>query len=131
MTTRIELNNRRTGITNEITIDGLTVNLVTGEYEDGRLGEIFIFLKPNCDKIQIPFDTFEGLLSAFSTTVSLGLQYGVPLNKFVDQFTGTKFNPSGLVRGHETIKISSSILDFIFRELAITYLNQKEWGNVQ
>jgi ribonucleoside-diphosphate reductase alpha chain len=114
---------RRKGYRQKVQIDGQSVYLSTGEYSDGRLGEIWI-------EISREGSTVRALLGSFSKAISVGLQYGVPLSKFIDAFVYTKFEPAGIVQGHDRIKTTTSVLDFIFRELAINYLNQIEFANV-
>jgi ribonucleoside-diphosphate reductase alpha chain len=119
-----KLPSRRKGYTQKAKVGGHTVFLRTGEYEDGRLGEIFIDMNKEGA-------TLRALLNNFAIAVSLGLQYGVPLEEYVETFTFTKFEPAGLVQGNDTIKMSSSILDYIFRELAISYLGRNDLAHVQ
>jgi ribonucleoside-diphosphate reductase alpha chain len=120
---RTQLPMRRKGYRQKVQIDGQSVYLSTGEYSDGRLGEIWI-------EISREGSTVRALLGSFSKAISVGLQYGVPLSKFIDAFVYTKFEPAGIVQGHDRIKTTTSVLDFIFRELAINYLNQIEFANV-
>ncbi len=98
--------------------------LRTGEYEDGKLGEIFVDMHKEGA-------AFRSLMNNFAIAVSIALQYGVPLEEFVDAFTFTRFEPSGIVEGNETIKMSTSILDYIFRELAISYLGRNDLAHVE
>ena len=112
---RERLPNRRNGYTQKARVGGQKIYLRTGDYADGRLGEIFIDMHKEGA-------TFRSLMNNFAIPVSLGLQYGVPLEKFVDAFTATRFEPAGQVEGNEKIKRATSILDYIFRELAISYL---------
>jgi ribonucleoside-diphosphate reductase alpha chain len=121
---RKSLPNFRSGHTQKIEIDGYKIYLRTGEYEDGRLGEIFIDMNKEGA-------TFRSLMNIFAISVSIGLQYGVPLEEFVDAFTFTKFEPSGIVRGHNQIKMAQSIADLIFRHLAIHYLDRQDLANVK
>ncbi|HWB43821.1 MAG TPA: vitamin B12-dependent ribonucleotide reductase, partial [Hyphomicrobiaceae bacterium] len=95
----------------------------TGEYEDGRLGEIFIDMHKEGA-------AFRSLMNNFAIAISLGLQYGVPLDEYVDAFTFTRFEPAGLVQGNDTIKNATSILDYIFRELAVSYLGRHDLAHV-
>ena len=95
----------------------------TGEYQDGRLGEIFIDMHKEGA-------AFRSLMNNFAIAVSIGLQYGVPLEEFVEAFTFTRFEPQGIVTGNDAIKMSSSILDYTFRELAISYLDRHDLGHV-
>jgi ribonucleoside-diphosphate reductase alpha chain len=99
------------------------VYLHTGEYEDGRLGEIFIDMHKEGA-------AFRSLMNNFAIAISLGLQYGVPLEEYVDAFTFTRFEPAGLVQGNDTIKNATSILDYIFRELAVSYLGRNDLAHV-
>jgi ribonucleoside-diphosphate reductase alpha chain len=105
-------------------VGGHKVYLRTGEYQDGRLGEIFIDMHKEGAG-------FRAMMNNFAIAVSVGLQYGVPLEEFVDAFTFTKFEPSGMVQGNETIKNATSILDYIFRELAVSYLDRTDLAHVQ
>jgi ribonucleoside-diphosphate reductase alpha chain len=98
--------------------------LRTGEYDDGSLGEIFLDMHKEGA-------AFRSLLNSFAIAVSLGLQYGVPLEEYVDAFTFTRFEPNGIVQGHEYVKMATSVLDYIFRDLAITYLKRSELGQVK
>jgi ribonucleoside-diphosphate reductase alpha chain len=97
--------------------------LRTGEYDDGRLGEIFIDMHKEGA-------AFRALMNNFAIAVSLGLQYGVPLEEYVDAFTFTKFEPAGMVQGNDAIKNATSILDYIFRELAVSYLGRHDLAHV-
>ncbi|PJF47829.1 MAG: ribonucleoside-diphosphate reductase, adenosylcobalamin-dependent [Candidatus Thermofonsia Clade 3 bacterium] len=117
------LPNRRAGYTQKAKIGGQSIFLRTGEYEDGTLGEIFIDMHKEGAG-------FRSLLNCFAIAVSLGLQYGVPLDEFVDQFVFTKFEPSGVVTGNDHIKMATSVIDYIFRELAITYLGREDLAQV-
>jgi ribonucleoside-diphosphate reductase alpha chain len=118
------LPNRRKGYTQKATVGGHKLYLRTGEYEDGRLAEIFIDMHKEGS-------AFRSLMDCFAIAISLGLQYGVPLERFVDQFTFTRFEPSGIVEGNDTIKMATSILDYIFRELAISYLGRGDLAHVE
>lgn len=122
--TRARLPERRKGYTQKAIVGGHKVYLRTGEYEDGRIGEIFIDMHKEGA-------AFRSLMNNFAIAISLGLQYGVPLEEFVEAFTFTRFEPSGMVEGNETIKMSSSILDYIFRELAISYLGRNDLAHVE
>jgi ribonucleoside-diphosphate reductase alpha chain len=106
---------RRKGYTQKAIVGGHKVYLRTGEYDDGRLGEIFIDMHKEGA-------AFRAMMNNFAIAVSLGLQYGVPLEEYVDAFTFTKFEPAGMVQGNDAIKNATSILDYIFRELAVSYL---------
>ncbi len=110
---------RRKGYIQKATIGDHKVYLHTGEYEDGKIGEIFIDTSKEGELVK-------ALMNNFAIAVSLGLQYGVPLDEFVSAFIGTKFEPSGKVNGNDRILSASSILDYIFRELAISYLNRED-----
>jgi ribonucleoside-diphosphate reductase alpha chain len=123
-TNRRELPNRRAGFTQKSRIGGHKVYLRTGEYEDGTLGEIFIDMHKEGA-------AFRCLMNNFAIAVSLGLQHGTPLDEYIDAFTFTKFDPSGVVQGSDSIKMSSSILDYIFRELAVYYLGRGDLAHVQ
>lgn len=115
---RRKLPSRRYGVTQKATIGGDTKLYVrTGEYPDGTLGEIFLDMHKEGA-------AFRAVMNIFAIAVSIGLQYGVPLEEFVDAFVGVKFEPSGLVQGNDTIKMTTSLIDYIFRELAITYLGR-------
>ena len=105
-------------------VGGQKIYLRTGDYADGRLGEIFIDMHKEGA-------TFRSLMNNFAIAVSLGLQYGVPLEKFVDAFTATRFEPAGQVKGNEKIKRATSILDYIFRELAVSYLRRDDLATDQ
>ncbi|GAA0771535.1 vitamin B12-dependent ribonucleotide reductase [Roseibium denhamense] len=118
-----KLPHRRKGYTQKAKIGGHTVFLRTGEYEDGRLGEIFIDMNKEGSALR-------AFINNFAISVSLGLQYGVPLEEYVDAFTFTKFEPAGMVQGNDAIKNATSILDYIFRELAVSYLGRHELAHV-
>ncbi|WP_028974793.1 adenosylcobalamin-dependent ribonucleoside-diphosphate reductase [Spirochaeta cellobiosiphila] len=121
---RIPLPSRRNGYTQKAKIGGHSLFLRTGEYEDGQLGEIFLDMHKEGA-------AFRSLLNSFAIAVSLGLQYGVPLEEYVDAFTFTRFEPSGIVRGHDNIKMTTSVLDFIFRDLALSYLGRTDLVQVK
>ncbi len=121
---RRSLPNRRSGYTQKAKIGGHSVFLRTGEYEDGNLGEIFLDMHKEGA-------AFRSILNSFAITVSLGLQYGVPLEEYVDAFTFTRFEPNGLVQGHDYVKMSTSVLDYIFRDLAIAYMSRHDLGQVK
>ena len=110
---------RRKGYIQKATIGNHKVYLHTGEYEDGKIGEIFIDTSKEGELVK-------ALMNNFAIAVSLGLQYGVPLDEFVSAYVGTKFEPSGKVHGNDRILSATSILDYIFRELAISYLNRED-----
>ncbi|HEY1975639.1 MAG TPA: hypothetical protein VGG89_03770 [Candidatus Baltobacteraceae bacterium] len=115
---------RRSGYTQKATISGHKVYLRTGEYEGGQLGEIFIDMHKEGA-------AFRSLMNNFAIAISLGLQHGVPLEEFVEAFTFTRFEPNGPVVGHDHIKMATSILDYIFRELAVSYLGRYDLAHVQ
>jgi len=119
---RNKLPHRRKGYTQKASINSHKVYLRTGEYMDGSLGEIFIDMHKEGA-------AFRSLMNNFAIAVSIGLQYGVPLEEFVEAFTFTKFEPSGEVKGNAEIKFSTSILDYIFKELAISYLGRDDLSN--
>ncbi|WP_018698196.1 vitamin B12-dependent ribonucleotide reductase [Amorphus coralli] len=116
--------NRRKGYTQKAIVGGHKVYLRTGEYDDGRLGEIFIDMHKEGA-------AFRAMMNNFAIAISLGLQYGVPLEEYVDAFTFTRFEPAGMVQGNEAIKNATSILDYVFRELAVSYLGRNELAHVQ
>jgi ribonucleoside-diphosphate reductase alpha chain len=116
---RFLLPERREGWTQEARVAGHKVYLRTGEYPDGTLGEVFI-------DIAKEGATLKGVLGCFAIAVSKGLQYGVPLEEFVDTFTFQTFEPRGMVEGHENIKMSNSIIDYVFRALGLEYLNRTD-----
>src|SRR4029077_17730845 len=121
---RRRLPQRRKGYTQKANVGGHKVYLRTGEWEDGRLAEIFIDMHKEGS-------AFRSLMNNFAIAISIGLQYGVPLEEFVEAFTFTRFEPAGLVEGNDTIKMSTSILDYIFRELAISYLGRSDLAHVE
>lgn len=121
---RQKLPNRRNGYTQKASLGGHKLYLRTGEYPDGRLGEIFIDMHKEGA-------SFRSLMHNFAMAISIGLQYGVPLEEYVEAFTFTRFEPSGLVEGNDSIKMATSVLDYIFRELAITYLERTDLSHVQ
>jgi ribonucleoside-diphosphate reductase alpha chain len=120
---RDKLPARRKGYTQKAIIGGHKVYLRTGEYGDGRLGEIFLDMHKEGAG-------FRAMMNNFAIAVSVGLQYGVPLEEFVDAFTFTRFEPAGMVQGNDSIKSATSILDYIFRELAISYLDRTDLAHV-
>ncbi|MFO1184285.1 MAG: vitamin B12-dependent ribonucleotide reductase [Bauldia sp.] len=120
---RERLPDRRTGYTQKAIVGGHKVYLRTGEYKDGRLGEIFIDMHKEGA-------AFRSLMNNFAIAISLGLQYGVPLDEYVEAFTFTRFEPAGFVQGNEAIKNATSILDYVFRELAISYLARHDLAHV-
>ncbi len=121
---REKLPGRRKGYTQKAVVGGHKVYLSTGEYEDGRLGEIFIDMHKEGA-------AFRSLMNNFAIAISLGLQYGVPLDEYVDAFTFTRFEPAGLVTGNETIRNATSVLDYLFRELAVSYLGRNDLAHVE
>ena len=116
---RTRMPDRRKGYIQKVTIGNHKVYLHTGEYEDGKIGEIFIDTNKEGELVK-------ALMNNFAIAISLGLQYGVPLDEFVDAFIETKFEPSGEIKGNDRILTASSILDYIFRELAISYLGRED-----
>ncbi len=124
VTRRLRPPNRRKGYTQKATVGGHKVYLRTGEYEDGRLSEIFIDMHKEGA-------AFRSLMNNFAIAVSIALQYGVPLEEFVESFTFARFEPSGIVEGNDTIKMATSILDYIFRELAVSYLGRTDLAHVE
>jgi ribonucleoside-diphosphate reductase alpha chain len=123
MRDRERMPDRRKGYTQKAVVGGHKVYLRTGEYDDGRLGEIFIDMHKEGAALR-------SLLNNFAIAVSLGLQYGVPLDEYVDAFTFTRFEPSGPVQGNDTIKFATSILDYVFRELAVSYMERFDLAHV-
>jgi ribonucleoside-diphosphate reductase alpha chain len=121
---RRRLPDRRTGYTQKVKINGQTVYVRTGEYDNGQLGEVFIDMHKEGA-------AFRSLLNCFAISISLGLQHGVPLEEFVDAFVFTRFEPSGMVAGHNRIKMATSVIDYIFRELAVTYLGRNDLAHVE
>ena len=120
---REKLPNRRKGYTQKANIGGHKVYLRTGEFDDGRLGEIFIDMHKEGA-------AFRAMMNNFAIAISLGLQYGVPLEEYVEAFTFTRFEPAGMVLGNDRIKNATSILDYIFRELAVSYLDREDLAHV-
>lgn len=121
--TRVRLPKKRTGFTQEARVGGHKVFLRTGEYADGTLGEIFIDMHKEGA-------AFRSVMNCLSMAVSVGLQYGVPLETFVEQFTFTRFEPQGLVEGHPNVKFATSIVDYVFRVLGIEYLKRYDLAHV-
>ncbi len=121
---RRRLPDRRAGYTQKAKIGGHTVYIRTGEYEDGNIGELFLDMHKEGA-------AFRSLMNCFAIAVSLGLQHGVPLEEFVEAFVFTRFEPNGMVSGNPRIKMSTSLIDYIFRELAITYLDRQDLAQVQ
>jgi len=116
---RFGMPDRRKGYIQKATIGDHKVYLHTGEYEDGKIGEIFIDTSKEGELVK-------ALMNNFAIAISLGLQYGVPLDEYISAYVGTKFEPSGKVHGNDRILSATSILDYIFRELAISYLNRED-----
>ncbi|MDH4262158.1 MAG: vitamin B12-dependent ribonucleotide reductase [Spirochaetia bacterium] len=123
MQQRRKLPHRRSGYTQKGIISGHKIYLRTGEYEDGTLGEIFLDMYKEGA-------AFRSIMNGFAIAISLGLQYGVPLEEFVDAFIFTKFEPNGIVSGHDRIKMATSVMDYVFRELAINYLGRNDLAHV-
>jgi ribonucleoside-diphosphate reductase alpha chain len=121
---RRSLPNRRAGYTQKAKIGGHSIFIRTGEYDDGILGEIFLDMHKEGA-------AFRSLLNSFAIAVSLGLQYGVPLEEYVDAFTFSRFEPNGLVQGHDYVKMATSVIDYIFRDLAISYLRRTDLGQIK
>lgn len=121
---RESLPQRRKGYTQKASVGGHKVYLRTGEYEDGNLGEIFIDMHKEGA-------AFRSMMNNFAIAISIGLQYGVPLEEYVDAFTFTRFEPSGMVEGNEAIKMATSILDYVFRELAVSYLGRNDLAHAE
>ncbi len=120
---RHRLPDRRSGYTQKAVVGGHKVYLRTGEYEDGSVGEIFLDMHKEGA-------AFRSLMNCFAIAISLGLQHGVPLEEFVDAFVFTRFEPNGMVKGNDRIKMSTSVIDYVFRELAITYLGRTDLSHV-
>ena len=120
---RERMPDRRKGYTQKAVVGGHKVYLRTGEYDDGRLGEIFIDMHKEGAALR-------SIINNFAIAISLGLQYGVPLEEYVDAFTFTRFEPSGPVQGNDFIKFATSIIDYIFRELAVSYLGRFDLAQV-
>ena len=121
---RDKLPGRRKGYTQKAVVGGHKVYLRTGEYDDGKLGEIFIDMHKEGAALR-------AMMNNFAISISVGLQYGVPLEEYVDAFTFTKFEPAGMVQGNESIKNATSILDYVFRELAVSYLGRNDLAHVE
>ncbi|MGB5801092.1 MAG: vitamin B12-dependent ribonucleotide reductase [Mesorhizobium sp.] len=120
---REKLPNRRKGYTQKAIVGGHKVYLRTGEFDDGRLGEIFIDMHKEGA-------AFRAMMNNFAIAISLGLQYGVPLEEYVEAFTFVKFEPAGMVQGNDAIKSATSIIDYVFRELAVSYLDRNDLAHV-
>jgi len=121
---RVRLPKKRRGFTQEARVGGHKIFLRTGEYDDGMLGEIFIDMHKEGA-------AFRSLMNCFAMSVSIGLQYGVPLQTYVDQFTFTRFEPQGPVEGHPNVKFATSIVDFIFRTLGVEYLHRYDLAHIK
>jgi len=121
---RSKLPERRKGYTQKAIVGGHKVYLRTGEYQDGKLGEIFIDMHKEGA-------AFRAMMNNFAIAISVGLQYGVPLEEYVEAFTFTRFEPAGMVQGNDSIKNATSILDYIFRELAVSYLDRTDLAHVK
>ncbi len=121
---RQRLPDRRKGYTQKAIVGGHKVYVRTGEYENGRLGEIFVDMHKEGA-------AFRSLMNNFAIAISIGLQYGVPLEEFVDAFTFTRFDPSGPVEGNSSIKMATSIIDYVFRELAVSYLGRHDLAHAE
>ena len=121
---RARLPKKRRGFTQEARVGGHKIFLRTGEYDDGQLGEIFIDMHKEGA-------AFRSLMNCFAMSVSIGLQYGVPLQTYVDQFTFTRFEPQGPVEGHPYVKFATSIVDFIFRALGVEYLHRYDLAHIK
>ncbi len=121
---RKRLPQRRKGYTQKAMVGGHKIYLRTGEYEDGTLAEVFIDMHKEGS-------AFRSLMNNFAIAISIGMQYGVPLDEFVEAFTFTRFEPAGIVEGNDAIKMATSLLDYIFRELAISYLGRNDLAHVQ
>jgi ribonucleoside-diphosphate reductase alpha chain len=120
---RRKLPSRRSGYTQKARIGGHTIYVRTGNYEDGALGEIFLDINKEGTLLR-------SMMNCFAIAVSLGLQYGVPLDEFVDVFTFARFEPNGMVLGHDNIKRATSIIDYVFRDLAVNYLGRSDLAHV-
>jgi ribonucleoside-diphosphate reductase alpha chain len=116
---RYSMPDRRKGYIQKVTIGNHKIYLHTGEYDDGKIGEIFIDTNKEGELVK-------AIMNNFAIAISLGLQYGVPLDEFVSAYVSTKFEPSGKVEGNDRILSATSILDYIFRELAISYLGRED-----
>ena len=121
---RVRLPKKRAGFTQEALVGGHKIFLRTGEYEGGKLGEIFIDMHKEGA-------AFRSIMNCFAMAVSIGLQHGVPLQTFVDQFTFTRFEPQGIVEGHPFVKLSTSIVDYLFRVLGVEYLGRYDLAHVK
>ena len=122
VSSRFRMPDRRKGYIQKASIGEHKIYLHTGEYDDGKIGEIFIDTNKEGELVK-------AMMNNFAIAISLGLQYGVPLDEYVDAFIGTKFEPSGKVEGNDRILSATSILDYVFRELAISYLGKEEFAH--
>ena len=122
ISSRFRMPDRRKGYIQKASIGEHKIYLHTGEYDDGKIGEIFIDTNKEGELVK-------AMMNNFAIAISLGLQYGVPLDEYVDAFIGTKFEPSGKVEGNDRILSATSILDYVFRELAISYLGKEEFAH--
>ncbi len=122
ISSRFRMPDRRKGYIQKASIGQQKIYLHTGEYEDGKIGEIFIDTNKEGELVK-------ALMNNFAIAISIGLQYGVPLDEFVDAFVDTKFEPSGKIEGNDRILSATSILDYVFRELAISYLGREEMAH--
>src|SRR5690606_38334201 len=120
---REKMPDRRKGYTQKAVVGGHKVYLHTGEYADGRIGEIFIDMHKEGA-------AFRAMMNSFAISISVGLHYGVPLDEYVDAVTFTRFEPAGMVLGNDRIKNATSILDYVFRELAVSYLDRDDLAHV-
>jgi ribonucleoside-diphosphate reductase alpha chain len=130
---RVELPDQRRSTIQKVHINGEKLYLTTGNYPNGKLGEIFVdscLKKGKGLKEEHNEDPYSSLMRCFAISISIGLQYGVPLEEFVDAFTFTKFKPRGVVQGHDHIKMVTSPIDFIFRHVAIEYLQKYDLAQV-
>lgn len=123
MREREKMPDRRKGYTQKAVVGGHKVYLRTGEYDDGRIGEIFIDMHKEGAALR-------SIINNFAIAISLGLQYGVPLEEYVDAFTFTRFEPNGPVQGNDSIKYATSIIDYVFRELAVSYMGRFDLAHV-
>ncbi len=122
ISSRFRMPDRRKGYIQKASIGQQKIYLHTGEYDDGKIGEIFIDTNKEGELVK-------ALMNNFAIAISIGLQYGVPLDEFVDAFVDTKFEPSGKIEGNDRILSATSILDYVFRELAISYLGKEEMAH--
>ena len=120
---REPLPSRRPGFAQKAKVGGHTIYLHTGEFEDSRLGEIFISMSKDGA-------AFRSLMNCFAIAVSIGLQHGVPLDAYVDSFLFTKFEPNGIVTGNDRVRMATSIIDYVFRELAVSYLGRSDLAHL-